>query len=140
MPLIGAVLQGAGSLVRVFAPNATSLRVYGDWNGWNEATAVDLAPVGGGFWERHAAGLVAGGQYELLVGRGAAWFNHRLDPAARDTDSSSLDNWHNKSQIVDTTGDDRRVKLPSATGVGRDCGPRRHALPNPIYQQSPPSP
>ena len=103
MPRIGAVLQGAGSLVRVFAPNATSLRVYGDWNGWDEATAVALTPSGDGFWEGHAAGLVAGGRYELLVGRGAASFNHRLDPAARDTDSSSLDNWHNKSQVVDTT-------------------------------------
>ena len=51
MPRIGAILQGTGSLVRVFAPNATSLRVCGDWNGWNEATAVDLATADGGFWE-----------------------------------------------------------------------------------------
>src|SRR5215212_6494857 len=102
MPLIGALLQADGSLVRVFAPNATSLRVYGDWNGWDEATAVDLAPAGGGFWEGQMAGLVAGGRYELLVGRAAASVNHRLDPAARDTDSSGLDNWHNKSQVVDT--------------------------------------
>jgi 1,4-alpha-glucan branching enzyme len=102
MPLIGAILQGAGSLVRVFAPDATSLRVYGEWNGWNEATAVDLAAAGGDFWEGHVAGLVAGGRYELLVGRDAS-FKRRLDPAARDTDSSSLDNWHNKSQVVDTT-------------------------------------
>jgi 1,4-alpha-glucan branching enzyme len=103
MPVIGAVLQGAGSLVRVFAPNATSLRVYGDWNGWNEATAVDLAAAGGDFWEGHVAGLVAGGRYELLVGRGGTSVNRRLDPAARDTDNSSLDNWHNMSHVVDTT-------------------------------------
>ena len=103
MPGIGAVPQGAGSRVRVFAPNATSVKVLGDWNAWDEATALDLPPAGGGFWEGHVAGLVAGGRYELLVGRGAASFNHRLDPAARDTDSSSLDNWHNKSQVVDTT-------------------------------------
>jgi 1,4-alpha-glucan branching enzyme len=103
MPLIGAVLQGAGSLVRVFAPNASSLRVYGDWNGWDEATAVDLAAAGGGFWEGHVAGLIADGRYELLVGQGATSVNHRLDPAARDTDDSSLDNWHNKSHVVDTT-------------------------------------
>src|SRR5215217_6317363 len=102
MPLIGAVLQGAGSVVRVFAPDATSLGVCGEWNGWNEATAVDLAAAGDGFWEGHVAGLVAGGRYELLVGRGAS-FKRRLDPAARDTAGSSLDNWHNKSQVVDTT-------------------------------------
>jgi 1,4-alpha-glucan branching enzyme len=37
------------------------------------------------------------------VGRGAGSVNHRLDPAARDTDGSSLDNWHNKSQVVDAS-------------------------------------
>jgi 1,4-alpha-glucan branching enzyme len=95
MPLIGAVLQGAGSLVRVFAPNATSLRVYGDWNGWNEDTAVDLAAAASGFWEGNVAGLVA-------VGRGGTSPNRRLDPAARDTHSSSLDNRDNKSHVVDT--------------------------------------
>jgi 1,4-alpha-glucan branching enzyme len=102
MPLIGAVPQGTGALVRVFAENATSVRVLGDWNGWDEATAVDLTPDGDGFFAGHVAGLVAGGRYELLVGRGAAGFSHRLDPAARDTDSSSLDNWHNKSRVVKT--------------------------------------
>jgi 1,4-alpha-glucan branching enzyme len=103
MPRIGAVLQGPGSSLRVFAPNATSLRVYGAWNGWNEATAVGLTATGDGFWDGQIPGLVAGGPYELLVGRGGASFNHRLDPAARETDSSSLDNWHNKSQVVDTS-------------------------------------
>jgi 1,4-alpha-glucan branching enzyme len=102
MPQIGAIPQDAGSFVRVFAPNATSLRVYGDWNGWNEAAAVSLTSPGDGFWEGHVGGLVTGGRYELLVGRDAS-FNHRLDPAARDTDSSSLDNWHNKSYVVDTS-------------------------------------
>jgi hypothetical protein len=51
--------------------------------GWDEATAVDLARVGD-FWEGQIDGLVAGGEYELLVGRGAALVNHRLDPAARE--------------------------------------------------------
>jgi 1,4-alpha-glucan branching enzyme len=86
MPEIGAVFQGAQSLVRVFAPNASSVKVYGEWNGWNAATAVDLTPVGGGFWEAPVSGLVAGSRYELLVGRAPGPPNHRLDPAARDTD------------------------------------------------------
>jgi 1,4-alpha-glucan branching enzyme len=103
MPRIGAALQGAGSLVRVFAPNASSVKVYGDWNNWNEAVAVDLLSTGDGFWEGEVAGLVADGRYELLVGREPAPPNHRLDPAARDTDSSNLDNRHNKSHVVDTT-------------------------------------
>ena len=102
MPRIGAILQGTGSLVRVFAPDATSLRVCGAWNDWKEDTAVDLARADGGFWECNVAGLVAGDRYELLVGQGTASPRRRLDPAARDTDSSSLDNWHNKSHVVDT--------------------------------------
>jgi 1,4-alpha-glucan branching enzyme len=97
---IGAVPYGTGSTVRVYAPNATSVRVHGDWNGWSEATAIALAPAGDGFWDGQVEGLVADGRYELLVGRGAASLNHRLDPAARDTDSSNLDNWHNKSHVV----------------------------------------
>jgi len=98
---IGAVLHGAGSQVRVFAPNATSVKVYGDWNGWNEASAVALARGGDGFWEGEVVGLGTGGRYELLVGCDPSPANHRLDPAARETDSSSLDNSANKSRVVD---------------------------------------
>ena len=50
MPQFGAVLQGPGSLVRVFAPNATSVKICGDWNGWAESTAIDLVR-NGDFWE-----------------------------------------------------------------------------------------
>ena len=58
MSRIGAVVQGAGSRMRVFAPNATAVQVCGDWNGWDEATAVPLARSGD-FWEGPVAGLVA---------------------------------------------------------------------------------
>src|SRR4051794_23411951 len=102
MPTIGTIPEGGGSRVRVFAPNATSVRVVGDWNGWAEVTAAALTSTGEGWWDGHILGLMAGGRYELLVGRGEPWSNHRLDPAARDTDSSSLDNWRNKSRVADT--------------------------------------
>ncbi len=99
----GTEYRGAsGTFVRVFAPNAAAVGVIGDFCGWNEASAVALASTGGGFWEGMVAALGADERYELLLTRTDAILLHRIDPAARDTDSSSLDNWHNKSWVVDT--------------------------------------
>jgi 1,4-alpha-glucan branching enzyme len=106
MASFGATLRAGGepgSTVRVYAPNATSLKVIGDFNAWNQATGVALAPTAGGFWEDNVPVLIVDARYEFLVGRADGSVNHRLDPAARDTDHSSLDNWHNKSHVVTTT-------------------------------------
>ncbi len=99
MALIGAVPRDGGSDVRVFAPTATSLRVRGDFNHWEETTAVPLTRDGD-FWAGHVPGLVGGGRYELLVGRGGHDLV-RFDPAARDVDSSSLETYRHKSSVVD---------------------------------------
>jgi 1,4-alpha-glucan branching enzyme len=95
-------LGSTGSSVRVWAPNATAVGVIGDFCNWDEATSVPLSAVGGGFWEGIVARLTANGRYELLLTRGDGNVQHRMDPAARDTDHSALDNWHNKSSVVDT--------------------------------------
>lgn len=104
---IGAIPSGTGSKVRVFVPNATSLSVIGHFNDWNDSTAIPLTldPGGSCFWEGEVAGLVPGSEssrYELLLGWGTdGRFNRRLDPAARDTDSSDRNNTLNKSHVVD---------------------------------------
>jgi 1,4-alpha-glucan branching enzyme len=108
-----AVRAGGGSFVRVWAPNAIAVGVIGDFCAWSEAAAVPLAAAGGGFWEGPVPALAADGRYELLLTRGDGVLLHRLDPAARDTDSSSLDNWHNKSWVVDTTQAWRPFQTPS---------------------------
>ena len=103
---IGAIPSGTGSKVRVFVPNATSLSVIGHFNDWNDSTAIPLTldPGGSCFWEGEVAGLVPGSEssrYELLLGWGTdGRFNRRLDPAARDTDSSDRNNTLNKSHVV----------------------------------------
>ncbi len=120
MTQFGAFPQGGGSLVGVWAPNATALAVIGDFCAWNTAAAAPLMPMGGGLWEGLVAGLMANGRYELLVTRdttpasppGDDPVNHRLDVAARDTDDSSLDNKTNKSWVVDTIQNWRPFSTP----------------------------
>jgi 1,4-alpha-glucan branching enzyme len=101
----GVEPRGAGSFVRVFATNAIGVAVIGDFNSWDEAAPAPLASAGDGFWEATVPGMVAGSEYQLLITRGDGEVKHRLDVAARDTRHSSLDNWHNKSKVVDPTFD-----------------------------------
>jgi 1,4-alpha-glucan branching enzyme len=102
MDLFGAEPRGSdGTFVRVWAPNAIAVAVIGDFCNWSEAAALPLRRSGE-FWEGMVANLVADGRYELVLTRADGDLKHRLDPAARDTDHSALDNRHNKSAVVDT--------------------------------------
>jgi 1,4-alpha-glucan branching enzyme len=101
----GVQLRGTGSFVRVYAQNAIGVGVIGTFNAWDPATAAILEPTGDGFWEATVTGLLAGGEYELLITRADGVVKHRLDVAARDTRHSSLDNRHNESKVVDPTFD-----------------------------------
>ncbi|MGY1694606.1 hypothetical protein ACI780_06785 [Geodermatophilus sp. SYSU D00814] len=65
MAMIGAVPEGDGSRVRVFAPNATSVRVVGDWNGWTGGGGGARAPPRDGGWVGHDAPLRARGREQL---------------------------------------------------------------------------
>lgn len=81
---------------RVWAPNASTVAVKSAMF----SAPVQLAAVGAGFWEGAVLGLGAGNPYELQLTRGDGHLLTRLDPAARDTTNSSLDNWKNTSLLV----------------------------------------
>jgi 1,4-alpha-glucan branching enzyme len=80
--------QAGGWQARVWAPNASNVAVKSAML----SAPVKLAAVG--------TGLGAGDPYELQLTRGDGHLLTRLDPAARDTTNSSLDNWNNTSLLV----------------------------------------
>ena len=76
-----------GVAFRVWAPNAQSVHVVGDFNGWNATTAA-LAPEGNGHWSLDHRNLLAGAHYMFAIDTGAQvhWKN---DPRARRVTNSS---------------------------------------------------
>jgi 1,4-alpha-glucan branching enzyme len=95
---LGIFPNGTGGWnARVWAPNATNVAVTSPVL----AAAVGLGAAVPGFWEGPVAGLGAGDPYELQLTRGDGTLLTRLDPAARDTNNSSVDNWNNMSRVVD---------------------------------------
>lgn len=84
-PGMGATLYvdgwQSGCTFRVWAPNATSVAVAGNFNGWS-TTAHELSPEGNGHWSGDIAGVIAGHQYKFVIKNGATtlWKN---DPYAK---------------------------------------------------------
>jgi len=106
VPKFGAYLQGANkTFFRVWAPNAKAVEVVGDFSNWRTKAGTSLTPQAEGFFEGAINGLGADGRYEYLITKRNNDVKHRLDPAARDTDDSGLDNRRNKSRVVDTRHD-----------------------------------
>src|SRR5437870_1651358 len=64
---LGAHLSGEGATFAVWAPNADSVSVMGDFNGWNR-TANQLEPrEASGIWEGFIPGVKHGTMYKYLV-------------------------------------------------------------------------
>ncbi|TMF00337.1 MAG: 1,4-alpha-glucan branching enzyme, partial [Chloroflexi bacterium] len=64
---LGAHLSGEGATFAVWAPNADSVYVMGDFNGWNR-TANQLQPrESSGIWEGFIPGVKHGTLYKYLV-------------------------------------------------------------------------
>ncbi|MGE3107890.1 MAG: alpha-amylase family glycosyl hydrolase [Phycisphaerales bacterium] len=84
-PGVGAIPYPGGTTFRVWAPNATSVRVAGTFNGWSP-TANPLASEGGGSWSADVPGAGEGAEYKfVLINAGTIWKN---DPRARQLTSS----------------------------------------------------
>ena len=76
----------AGTTFRVWAPNATAVRVAGTFNNWN-ATANPLVSEGNGYWSGDINFVYAGTQYKFVITgpAGTIWKN---DARARQVTNS----------------------------------------------------
>ena len=63
---LGAHLDGDHAVFRVWAPNAQSVSVVGDWNDWNTGRHPML-PSESGVWELRVSGVNAGDRYKYAV-------------------------------------------------------------------------
>ncbi len=87
---MGAVPRHAGVSFRVWAPNARTVAVIGDFCGWNKAQKVPLArdDARAGTWSGFVPGIGVGAQYRYLIGRGGP-YRWRIDPCARQVTHST---------------------------------------------------
>ncbi|MEX2629679.1 MAG: alpha-amylase family glycosyl hydrolase [Tistlia sp.] len=83
---MGALDHEHGVAFRVWAPNAESVHVTGDFNDWDDE-ATPLEREGGGYWYGDVAGATAGQGYKFVIGARGERFA-RIDPYARAVTSS----------------------------------------------------
>jgi len=79
-------MEGATSF-RVWAPNASSVAVVGEFNDWNPKE-YRLEREEGGFWARDVEGACPGEQYQFEITNGDHRFR-KNDPYAREIDAKS---------------------------------------------------
>jgi 1,4-alpha-glucan branching enzyme len=79
-PGMGARPYGAGTAFRVWAPDAQSVAVTGDFTGW--AAGVPLAREPAGTWSADVPGAAPGQAYQYVITTGAGPLT-RVDPYAR---------------------------------------------------------
>lgn len=80
--VLGAHTDADGTSFAVWAPNARSVRVVGDFNGW-DSNANALAPApSGGVWSGHVAGVGDGAYYQYLIEGADGVWRQKADPLA----------------------------------------------------------
>lgn len=84
---VGAVRWAGGTTFRIWAPNATFVRVPGTFNTWNTGL-VNMANEGNGWWSVDYRNVAAGSQYKFYLNSNnqSFWKN---DPWARKLTSST---------------------------------------------------
>jgi 1,4-alpha-glucan branching enzyme len=81
---------------RVWAPNATSVKVHADFLGWRVDRQVPLRRENSDTWSGIVKNVPVGGQYQFVIDD----VDYRVDPYARDVDSDAQDLMN--GLIVDT--------------------------------------
>lgn len=82
----GALGQVEGTSFAVWAPNATAVRVVGDFNYWQGSTHALRSLGQSGVWEIFVPGVAAGARYKFEIrGKDGAW-RQKADPLARSTE------------------------------------------------------
>jgi 1,4-alpha-glucan branching enzyme len=84
---MGAVVNAGGVAFRVWAPDATSVWVRGDFNGW-ATPGTGMSSDGNGNFSVAVDGAGAGQQYEYVIQTGSTTV-HRADPRSRQVLESS---------------------------------------------------
>jgi 1,4-alpha-glucan branching enzyme len=78
----------AGAYFGVWAPNAASVSVMGEFNGWDKASAPLVARGSSGIWEGFVPGVEQGAAYKFhVVGQGGDYRVDKLDPFAVHTET-----------------------------------------------------
>ncbi len=80
---MGAIPYSGGTTFRVWAPNADSVHVAGEFNWWN-SSSHPLANEGNGHWSADIPGAIVSQEYKYVI-NGNIW---KTDPRARDVVSS----------------------------------------------------
>jgi len=82
---MGAVPHHGGVTFRVWAPNAGTVQVTGDFSGWTSAGRVSMAPdhSRSGTWSAFVPQAGVGSEYKFLIRRGGP-YRWRIDPFARE--------------------------------------------------------
>lgn len=117
---MGAHQVDGGVQFAVWAPNADSVSVIGDWNGWDPATN-QLSPRGvSGIWEGFVEGVGPGAAYKFRIGNGHI-VGEKADPFAVHTETPPK----TASKVWDLT-----FEWSDAEWMGNR--PRRNALDAPM--------
>jgi len=79
---LGSHLKPGGTQFAVWAPNAKTVNVVGDWNGWNKHQDA-LAPRGkSGIWEGFVKGIGKGTKYKFHIEGQGGYRVDKADPLA----------------------------------------------------------
>ena len=79
--VLGAHVDQDGTTFRVWAPNATRVTVFGDFNQW-QSEAHDLIGDDSGIWHAQVRGARAGDVYKYAITTRAGTVLHKADPFA----------------------------------------------------------